>query len=198
MLTLAAPCSLEVEIKQSRFLARAARADSRDAAAAFLEEVREARANHNCWAYKIGQDYRFSDDGEPGGTAGQPILRAIEGQGLDHACVVVARWFGGIKLGTGGLVRAYGGTAAECLRVAPRVELHPLVRVRVVVGFDLLGAIYPVLELHAAIRGLEEYSEHGLILEVRIRADRAAAFEQALRDATRGKAEVTILGEASW
>src|SRR3546814_18000784 len=75
-------------------------------------------ATHNCWAWRIGDDYRSNDDGEPAGTAGRPILAAIDGQGMDRVVVVVTRWFGGIKLGAGGLVRAYGGTAAECLRRA--------------------------------------------------------------------------------
>lgn len=198
MLTLAAPHAHEVEIKQSRFLARAARADGRDAALAYLEGVREARASHNCWAYRVGLDYRFSDDGEPGGTAGQPILRAIEGQGLDHVVVVVARWFGGIKLGAGGLVRAYGGTAAECLRLAPRVELHPRVTLRVEVPFEVLGAIYPLFEQHGVERGAEEYSAEGVVLELRVRADHAEALERALRDATRGRARVSLLGAAGF
>ncbi len=194
MLTLAAPHALEVEIKQSRFLARAARADGREAALAHLERVREPRASHNCWAYKVGQDYRFHDDGEPGGTAGQPILRAIEGQGLDHVVVVVARWFGGIKLGAGGLVRAYGGTAAECLRVAPRVELHPRRTLRVAAPFEVLGALYPILESHGVERGAEAYSAEGVSLELRVRADRAEALERALRDATRGRVRIEVVG----
>jgi uncharacterized YigZ family protein len=198
MLTLAAPHVLEVEIKQSRFLARAARADGREAALAYLERVREPRASHNCWAYRVGQDYRFSDDGEPGGTAGQPILHAIEGQGLDHVVVVVARWFGGIKLGAGGLVRAYGGTAAECLRVAARIELHPQRVLRLTAPFEVLGAVYPLFEQHGVERGAEEYSAEGVSLELRVRADRAEALERALRDATRGRARVTDLGGAGF
>ncbi|MCU0692466.1 MAG: YigZ family protein, partial [Polyangiaceae bacterium] len=112
MRTLRADAEHECLIKKSRFLARAARADTADEAMAFLQRVRDDTASHNCWAYRIGELYRFSDDGEPGGTAGRPILSAIEGQRVDHVMVVVARHFGGIKLGAGGLVRAYGGTAA--------------------------------------------------------------------------------------
>jgi uncharacterized YigZ family protein len=198
MLTLAAPYFFEAEIKQSRFLARACRTGDREAASAYLEQVRETKANHNCWAYKIGQDYRFSDDGEPGGTAGQPILRAIEGQQLDHVVVVVARWFGGIKLGAGGLVRAYGGTAAECLRLAPRLELHPLLTLRLVVPFDALGSIYSLLDQYGAKRAAEEYTADGLVLDVRVRQDASSAFEQAVRDATRGRAHTSVIGEAIW
>ena len=113
--TLPAPVSLAIEVKHSRFLARAAPADSTHAAQAFVGSVSDPDATHNCWAWRIGGDYRSSDDGEPAGTAGRPILAAIDGQGFDRVVVVVTRWFGGIKLGAGGLVRAYGGSAAECL-----------------------------------------------------------------------------------
>ncbi|MFC6616804.1 IMPACT family protein [Deinococcus radiophilus] len=91
---------------------------------AYLAELRAKYpdATHHCWAYRIGELYRFNDDGEPGGTAGAPILRAIEGQGVQHVMVIVVRYYGGVKLGTGGLVRAYGGAAAECLRTAPALR----------------------------------------------------------------------------
>ena len=103
---------------------RAGRAGRRPGAGARLYcEIGDPQATHNCWAYRIGQQYRFSDDGEPGGTAGRPILQAIEGQGFDQVVVVVTRWYGGIKLGAGGLARAYGGCAAECLRLADRVPI---------------------------------------------------------------------------
>ena len=121
--TLATRASHSIDVKHSRFLAQAAPVDSPDAALAFFAEVGDPAATHNCWAYRIGSEYRFNDDGEPGGTAGRPILAAIEGQGLDRVAVVVTRWYGGIKLGAGGLVRAYGGAAAECLRTAARQPL---------------------------------------------------------------------------
>src|SRR3546814_12008083 len=74
--------------------------------------------------FRSGSQYRFNDDGEPGGTAVRPILQAIEGQSCDRVAVLVLRWFGGIKLGPGGLIRAYGGAAAQCLRLADKVELE--------------------------------------------------------------------------
>ena len=126
LLALAGHCRHEQEIKKSRFLAQAAPVDAPEAALAFVQDVADPAATHNCWAYRIGQAYRFNDDGEPGGTAGRPILQAIEGQGIDRAVVVVTRWYGGIKLGAGGLARAYGGTAAECLRLAERVPIVPM------------------------------------------------------------------------
>src|SRR6185437_8147880 len=103
----------------------------REQALACLREVADPAATHNCWAWRIGDGYRFNDDGEPGGTAGRPILQAIDGQQMDGVAVVVTRWYGGTKLGAGGLVRAYGGTAAECLRQAGRIALVAMARLGV-------------------------------------------------------------------
>ena len=100
--TLASPCEYQETIRKSRFLAKAAPVSSADDAHAFIQAVSDASATHNCWAWKVGNQYRFSDDGEPGGTAGRPMLTAIEGQDCDQVVVVVIRWFGGIQLGTGG------------------------------------------------------------------------------------------------
>lgn len=97
--TLPHVCQHVAEIRKSRFLAQAASVDDAAQALAFLRDVGDPAATHNCWAYRIGQDYRFNDDGEPGGTAGRPILQAIEGQGFDRVMVVVTRWFGGTKIG---------------------------------------------------------------------------------------------------
>ena len=88
----------------------------RDEAQAFIAAHRDASAGHNCWAWKCGAQYRFSDDGEPGGSAGRPILAAIEGQDMDCVAVLVSRWFGGIKLGTGGLARAWRRRGGACSR----------------------------------------------------------------------------------
>lgn len=187
MITLATFHTLEQIIKNSRFIARAAPVDSPGAALEFLSQVREIEATHNCWAYKIGQQYRFADDGEPGGTAGQPILRAIEGQGLDGVMVVVIRYYGGVNLGAGGLVRAYGGTAAECLRKAPKREVVPMVRLRLEAPFDQSGVVYVLLEKLGLARLGEGYQESGVWLEVELKASEAEAFKTVIRDLTRGK-----------
>jgi putative IMPACT (imprinted ancient) family translation regulator len=110
--TLAAPATHLLEVRHSRFLAHAAPVESPTQAMDFVARVADADATHNCWAWRLGQDYRSSDDGEPAGTAGRPILAAIDGQGYDRIAVVVACLFWGIKLGGVGLVRAYGGAAA--------------------------------------------------------------------------------------
>ncbi|MBL0408070.1 YigZ family protein [Microvirga aerilata] len=122
MFTLDQTTSLEQVIKKSRFIAVAGPLANEQAARGFVTAHSDLNANHNCWAWRAGQTYRFSDDGEPSGTAGKPILQAIDRLELDHVAVVVTRWFGGVLLGSGGLARAYGGTAAACLRAAPRVD----------------------------------------------------------------------------
>lgn len=121
--TLTGLASHQEEIKKSRFAALALPVRDPGQALRFFAQHSSPDATHNCWAYRIGGEYRFNDDGEPGGTAGRPILQAIEGQQCDRVAVLVLRWFGGIKLGSGGLVRAYGGVAAQCLRLADKVEL---------------------------------------------------------------------------
>lgn len=129
------------EIRKSRFIAIAGPVADEADARAFVTARAEPGAGHNCWAWRIGQSYRFSDDGEPGGTAGKPILAAIDGQGLDGVAVVVSRWFGGILLGSGGLVRAYGGTAAMCLREAGKVALVETVSGTVACAFNDLALV---------------------------------------------------------
>ncbi|TDE86467.1 YigZ family protein [Deinococcus sp. S9] len=186
--TLAAPHRQDAVIENSEFLAFAERADTPEAALAQLAALRGRYpdATHHPWAYRIGPLYRFSDDGEPGGTAGAPILRAIEGQGVDHVMVVVVRYYGGVKLGTGGLVRAYGGTAAECLRTAPRLEVRPRLPLSVSVPFEHLSALYHLLGTFDTERGEEMYTASGVTLAVQVYPEDADAFAQALRDATRG------------
>ena len=134
----------------------------------------------------------MTDDGEPGGTAGRPILAAIEGQGLDFVLVVVTRHFGGIKLGAGGLVRAYGNTAAECLRQAARIEVLPRLQVAVEVPFEAVGALYEVLARFAGAGGplswgQEVYLPTGQRVEVDLIAHQWPRLQKALEDATRGR-----------
>jgi uncharacterized YigZ family protein len=187
METLSAPFDYSTEIKKSRFIARAAPVSSPQEALEFVHRASQSDANHNCWAYRVGDEYRFNDDGEPGGSAGRPILSAIDGQGLDQVAVVVIRYFGGIKLGVGGLVRAYGGTAAECLRTGPRRPLVRFVKLRLKAPFDCLGAIHGWLDQRGLTRLREEYNEKGVVLEVLVEEGQETALVQAFTDATRGR-----------
>jgi uncharacterized YigZ family protein len=183
--TLATAVSHSLEIKHSRFVAHAAPIGSAEDALAFLQQVAVPDATHNCWAYRHGNEYRSSDDGEPAGTAGRPILAAIDGQGFDRVMVVVIRWYGGIKLGAGGLVRAYGGTAAECLRTAPRLPLVALTELTVQAAFEDLGALHAALAAHLAEKLDETFTASGVELHVRLPADQADPLKTRLRDATR-------------
>jgi uncharacterized YigZ family protein len=187
---LVAPCRHVQDIRKSRFLAQAAPVPSVEQATAFLHEVADPAATHNCWAYRIGQDYRFNDDGEPGGTAGRPILQAIEGAGLDRVMVVVTRWYGGIKLGAGGLVRAYGGTAAECLRLAERMPLVAMARLAVHCPFAELALLKARCPGWQARIEHESFDAEGATLELALPADCLDEACARIIDLTRGHARV--------
>lgn len=136
----------EIIIQKSRFLTYVNRAESEQQAQAFIEEIKSKHkaANHNCSAYLIGEHdsiQKANDDGEPSGTAGFPMLEVLKKQGLKDTVVVVTRYFGGIKLGGGGLIRAYGRATTEGLRAAQLVErrLHHLMKVSV--DYTWLGKV---------------------------------------------------------
>lgn len=186
--TLAAPAQAALEAKRSRFVAHAAPVDSPDDAMAWIAGVSDPQATHNCWAWRIGDAYRFNDDGEPGGSAGRPILAAIDGQGVDRVAVLVVRWYGGTNLGVGGLVRAYGGVAAECLRAAPR---RPLVHWRETTlhcDFALAATVHELLARTGAAKTGEVFDEHGLHLSLRVPASSYPGLAERLRDLSRGAA----------
>ena len=161
-------------------------------AEAFIERVRAefASATHNCWAYRVGpagEAFRSSDAGEPSGSAGRPILLQIEGHDLTDTAVVVTRWFGGTKLGVGGLMRAYGGAAGQTLDRAPVETVVVTRRIEVEHPYDCSGAVQGLL----AARRLEPTeSDYGaavkLVLEVPERD--LAEFTRELLDRTAGRA----------
>ena len=191
--TLVADARLVQEIRKSKFVANAANVASPDAADEFLRRVADPTATHNCWAWRIGPRYRFSDDGEPAGTAGKPMLQAIDGQDLDQVMVVVTRWFGGIKLGAGGLMRAYGGCTAECLRLAAKVPLLQLAHVEFHVDFAELALLRARLRTLAAAIDGEDFAATGANVRVHLPSDQLAALRRLLADVTRGRAQVRVL-----
>lgn len=135
----------EVREKASRFLAFVAPAENTTQAQDFLAQLRRRfpDATHHCWAWRLGPGgaERSSDDGEPSGTAGAPMLQVLRGANLSDVVAVVVRWFGGTKLGKGGLVRAYGAAVREALAVLPTRDRVPTVRLRVVLPYERLGAV---------------------------------------------------------
>ncbi len=176
----------ELKIKGSRFIAEAFGVEDVDDALSRIDVIRrrEHAATHHCWAYRIDADtFRFNDDGEPSGTAGAPILRQIEGRELINTLVVVTRYYGGTKLGTGGLIRAYGDAAAGVLDIS-RIET----RIRRVT-FDLE---FDYADTSAAMQALSRFdapvvdSDYGTTtkLRVAVREVQADAFEAAYIEAT--------------
>ena len=191
--TLAAPASLTQEIRKSKFAANAARVASPEAALAFVAAVADTNATHNCWAYRCGQQYRFNDDGEPVGTAGKPILQAIDTQLMDNTVVVVTRWFGGIKLGAGGLARAYGGCAAECLRLATKVELIELTTVELSLAFSAVPLLQSRLTEFMATKLDERFGDDGVDLRLTLPVDRVEALRALLADWSRGRSRLRVV-----
>lgn len=185
--TLSETCSYQEEIRKSRFLVWAGPVRTPVEATDFIAQHADLTATHNCWAWKIGQAYRFNDDGEPGGSAGKPILQAIDGQGLDQVVVLVVRWFGGIKLGTGGLVRAYGGTAAQCLRLAPKTELLDLVSYRCQCGFSDMALVQSRFPGFAIQVVDEAFNASGVTWTLSLPLPQAVAFSQEFANLTRGQ-----------
>ena len=189
MYTLDRTETFEQEIRKSRFIATACPVDSEAEAKARLAEMGDPAANHNCWAWRIGQHYRFQDDGEPSGTAGKPILQAIDGQSLDGVAVVVTRWFGGILLGSGGLVRAYGGTAAACLRAAETLPLIATEEATISVPFGDLALVQARLATLPSTQVLSQrYDESGSDIVVAIHKTEIDAVEALVADLTSGRA----------
>lgn len=170
--TLAARAELTLKIERSEFLGIAFPIGSEDAFFAELERVRKRHfdATHHCWAFRLFAEgrSRSSDAGEPSGTAGKPILAAIEGAAVHDAGVIVVRWYGGIKLGTGGLSRAYRQTAAETLRSAALLDRYVYERIGVIVPFDAISSAYRLVDPPNVVLVEQRYGEENeLVFDVR-------------------------------
>jgi len=193
----------ELVERGSKFLALARPADTVEAALALRDAERRGHhdATHHVFAVRLaGGEFRWDDDGEPAGTAGRPVLAELEARELVDATVVVTRWFGGTKLGTGGLARAYGAAAARALDAArTRAVVAGEVR-HVRYGFEDTGAVARVLARGDVLRGPDEYGPVEVRTEVRIRRGDGGALDRRLRDATGGRArlEPTAEPEPCW
>lgn len=201
MRVLTGPGFAEVAVKRSRFLASAAPVPDEEAARAFLAAVRARHpdARHHPYAYRLwlpsGQSAdRMSDDGEPAGTGGQPILVALRRAGVTNAAVVVSRLFGGVLLGTGGLTRAYGAAAAAALRAAQVAEMARWSRLRVHLDYSHLSAMQQAVE--AAGGQVEEraFSDR-VAVSVLVPPERAGALAARVRELTAGTGQVDTAGE---
>ena len=195
MFTLKKTVVFEEEIKKSRFIVNASPVHSTDEAFLFLKSVQDLQASHNCWAYRIGLQYRFSDDGEPGGTAGKPILNAIERNDFDQLIIVVTRYFGGTKLGAGGLIRAYGGRAVKCLQSAPKCEIIPESQFQIATAFEWIGPIYAMFDKYKVEKLKETYHENGILLKIKINLSDQDFFIKNLKDLSSGNIKINALEE---
>lgn len=198
--TLSGPGEAETRIKASRFWATALPVETEDEARAFVaSRGREFfDAAHHCSAWRLrGGVSRANDAGEPSGSAGAPILAAIDGAGLTGCCVVVTRWFGGTKLGVGGLVRAYGEVAALALAAAPRRVGVLAARLRVRYPYEHTAAVMRMLERASAEEVEHGYAAGGSLGEVEfaVPLSSEALVRDTLRDDTSGALVPGRVGE---
>lgn len=193
----------EIRVMNSRFIATLAPVFSVDEAREFIARIREefADATHNVPAYVIGHGASViahcNDDGEPAGTAGRPALAVLQGSGLGDAAVVVTRYFGGTKLGTGGLVRAYGDAVREVIAAAPRAEKVPTHTVMLAVPYHLFEQVR-LLAAHYG-RILNEDFAADVTVTAQFTLERFPTFQEALRELSHGTlaAEIIETNEAT-
>lgn len=182
----------ELTEKKSRFIATVRPVGTEEEALAFIEKMRKKYwdARHNCYAYIIGENQgcvRSSDDGEPQGTAGHPMLDVLTGEQLYNAAVVVTRYFGGILLGTGGLVRAYGGAVQEGLKNSILIEKKKGMLVEISTDYTGIGKLQ-YMTASEKITVLDTEYADSVRMRVLLEPDRLARFRGAVMDATSGRA----------
>lgn len=188
----AEPFSLSEEIKKSRFITLLAHTDGVDEARAFVQQIKQQHpaARHHCWAFVAGapddpQQLGFSDDGEPSGTAGKPILAQLMGSRIGEITAVVVRYYGGIMLGTGGLVKAYGGGVQQALRLLPRRVKVPMLTFSLICDYAQLGEIERLVARFDGQMLNSEFLEN-ITLTLALPHAQVAGFRQSLSDFSRG------------
>jgi uncharacterized YigZ family protein len=194
---------IEIVVVNSRFIATAAPVFAVDEAKAFVARIKRefADASHNVSVYLVGHGASVTahctDDGEPAGTAGRPALAVLQGSGLGDVAVVVTRYFGGTKLGTGGLVRAYGDAVREVLAVLPRAQRVPTCTILVDAPYNAFERLRLLVEAHGGEVQDQEFGAQ-VTLQARFPQDRYPAFEIALQEASNGRLEALVVdqGEA--
>lgn len=193
----------EETIRRSRFIVTLAHAPDTASAHAFVQAIRREHpdATHNCWAFAAGAPgatarVGFSDDGEPHGTAGRPMLTMLLHGGVGEVAAVVTRYFGGVKLGTGGLVRAYQGLVRIGLDTLPRRERIIPVRVEVVIDYTQVTLFQRLLPTFEAVTVAERFGVDA-VFEVSLPHERLTMFEAALVEMTGGAVLTSVLDAAA-
>ena len=182
----------EITEKKSRFIANVVPVSSEEEAEEFIESMKKKYwdARHNCYAYIIGERgeiKRFSDDGEPGGTAGKPILEVLSGEGVTNAAIVVTRYFGGTLLGTGGLVRAYGAAAKAGLSASAVINKIPGMRLSITTDYTGLGKLQYLLG-QRGITVLDTVYTDKVEMEALVSLKEGAAVKAEITEGTNGQA----------
>jgi uncharacterized YigZ family protein len=189
---------IEIRVANSRFITTLAPVFSVEEAKAFIGRIKAefADASHNVPAYVVGYGpsvtAHCNDDGEPSGTAGRPTLAVLQGSGLGDAAVVVTRYFGGTKLGTGGLVRAYGDAVRAVLEAAPRAEKVPTHTVMVAVPYHLFEQLKLLVEAHNG-RILDETFAADITLTIQFTVETFPTFQDALQELSHGTLTAEII-----
>ncbi|MBX2992496.1 MAG: YigZ family protein [Bacteroidetes bacterium] len=196
--TIAARIRYETKVRGSRFIASALPVSTKADTERFLAEIRKEfwDATHNCFAYKLGVDgsqFRFNDDGEPGGSAGKPILSSIEKHGLTDVLVVVTRYFGGTKLGVGGLVRAYGDAAEAVLTKAENVTTYILQTIEATFPHSHISNVMHAVSRMGA-RIVETAYDEDVHLTITIRRSKAEELKAVLVNHTSGNVALKSTG----
>ena len=197
--TLICRASDEFIIHKSRFIGYGCPCETEEEALAFLSEIRARHtdATHNCYAYIIGANMgvmRYSDDGEPGGTAGMPIIEVMKSRQITNACVVVVRYFGGVLLGAGGLTRAYSQGAAMAINAAGVGEVSPTRRYLMEVPYPMLGRVEYLLKSLPVIVEDKQFSD-AIVMTLIVRARDDEAFLSAVTSGTDGRIEPIFMEE---
>jgi len=182
----------ELEINKSRFIAYVNRAETEAEAMVFIDQIKKQHreATHNCSAYLTGehdQCQKADDDGEPGGTAGKPILEVIKKSNLKNTVIVVTRYFGGIKLGAGGLIRAYGKAASAGVSAASIIERLLHIRITIEIDYPLLGTVENNLRNHGYIIEAKEFTSKAAIIALVKKGEEPILIRQ-LQDWTAARA----------
>lgn len=184
----------ELEEKRSRFIAELCPVANEQAAVEFIAEIKAAnrKARHNVYAYILrdGNITRYSDDGEPQGTGGVPVLETLRGTGLTDVCCVVTRYFGGVLLGTGGLARAYSGACKLAVGAAKIMEICRCSRFDIVCDYDLYGRLARIMPQYGAKVLTEDFAEN-VRLNVIVRSQLAEDFKAEMIDASNGRVKLT-------
>jgi len=195
ILSVCGECATEKVIEKSRFITYSFHVEGDEQAKAFLKKIRDLHpaSTHVCYAYiadKTGNLMRFSDDGEPQGTAGMPILEVIKNKKLYETAVAVVRYFGGIKLGAGGLTRAYSSCAAENLSAAKIKLWQPCTKLKISVAYGEVAPLLRFLSDNPCVKFGEDYGEK-VTFTVGVKSDEADSFISLLTDFLIGRISVS-------